>query len=757
MKKTILFVLCFLPSLFFGVDRHIASRFEQIMNKSVGIISTFPEEIRERRSGGLQQKIEISDDGILTLSFSFPCSPLPEEGRKAKIETAKSRKKFDLGKLGVKSTQRYEINRHLNTLAFYDHGVAWMVAFRNNADLDLAAKLLLQLIASVKRKETKQIAPSKLAEEMGFRYVVFAPRASTLDDELRLLRTGEQSSSLVCWLTKNEPYMTKELLTESYNALPLFFYDLSILDQSPFYTVSSPGMAFFSQCDLGGEYRQSAFSDDEEGLKRFFHESWYSGIRFETMPSFKSPAAIFSSVSEKKMRQKAKSRGIDGEAAITQEMPAYDDPEIPRGSTSTWLAGINDNSDDIFRYLFWNNGITRQPLSKTLYREFPELSTLLKTKSRYRKELSLEDTLLLRMRAYYALAGGLSLFSKRVLAVACFSNELGAPFGSDEELYFNTSPLALAVAEKLGLQENEKKAVELLIHDQPIVGSKQKEKNSLSLFVQEAKQASELKIPMGEWISLKMSFALILSKQFRSVPSNISSQMKEMQDLALKYKILLPFGMPLGLSLFNGPLPARSVFSTYIWEVRDPKHRDGLVLKRRRDKFEAMMIEKPKSPWKGRFFDWLEKEGEKDKLVPQIYLKTDAERSQYLAIFEKGLLLFPSSSPTQEEEFLFVVDTWGRIYLSPKKTAEPGFSFSSFFSGEPVASAGKMTVQGGHIIGLETYSSHYPSGPKEMRIMLEALQKAGVPLQTVHVTIDSETSGQKKEWTSGQEFLQEMN
>jgi hypothetical protein len=743
MKKVILLVFCICSTFGFGLDRGVARQLEQLMNNAVGVVSTFPEEVRTRRSGGVEQKIEISDDGVLTLSFSFLCYPAPEEGKKAKLARAVTRKSFVLGQLKANSTKRYEVNLHLNTISFYDHGLAWVIAFRSKVDLERASKLLFQLITSADETMPQKVDAAKMAKDAGFRYVVFAPRAPSVEDEIRLLRGPELSSNVIAWLTKNEPSLTSELLAESYNAFPLFFYDLSVLNESPFYTVSFPGMTTFFPCTIAKEYEQSVFSDDEAGLKNFFHDSPYVGIRFQNMPSYIPCEAILCLESEKKMNQQAKARGIDKDVEIAQQTPAYFDPQIPEGPFSVWFTGLNENSDDIFRYLIWTKKITRENLSKVLYREFPALSTLLKTKSRYRKDLSLEDCLTMRMSSLYSIWSGLSSFSKKVLMVACYAQDLGTPFGPDEDLYCNSWPLALCVAEKLGLQENEKVAVRLLLHDQPLPGGKpDKKENGFSIFLQEAKEAADLGLSLGEWMSLKMCFDLVLSNQFRAAPGNITVPMNKLNHAAKNYSNLLPFGIPFGTSVFKGTFPTHDIVSAYIWEVLDQKHREGIALKRCRERYEKLMIEKPKS-----------------KLYPQAYLNSDEERAEYRAVFENGHLASPSYPADQEVELLFVVDRWGRLYIAPQKIAkskeEVGFSHASFFAGSPIAAAGKLVIRNQQIVLINDHSSRYPSGPDEMKILLEVLQKADVPIEEIKVDTRDQT-GHGKSWEAAQKFLSEM-
>ena len=73
MARLFLFLFCFYPLFCCGLDQSAAREFERLTKNAVGVLPTLPEEIREKRSGTMQQRVEISSEGILTLTFSFPC------------------------------------------------------------------------------------------------------------------------------------------------------------------------------------------------------------------------------------------------------------------------------------------------------------------------------------------------------------------------------------------------------------------------------------------------------------------------------------------------------------------------------------------------------------------------------------------------------------------------------------------------------------------------------------------------------------
>ena len=725
MKNVVALLMCLYTTSCHGIDRKAAHEFEQVVKKGVCVLSSFPEEIRARRSGSMEQNITVSDDGVLSLSFSFPCRPFSEDERNAKNLLVKSNKQFLLQDFKAGDTKHYEANKLLNTLSFFDHNVAWMIAFRSSSDFDHAATSLEKLIQSCKERVIPHKKPSEIARENGFQFLVFAPRAASIDDELRLLKTPIQSSSLVCWLTKSDSTTTEKVLEESCGALPLFFYDLDILDNGLFYTVSSPGMTSFCQYDLNNECVQSVYSDDGGNLGAYFGRATYCGIHFEKMPSLSTPKALITDGSEKKMLSKTKARGIHVDAAQIIQVPFDLSPsEKVQDCFPCLLHPLNSNSIGILRFILLRGRVTRESL-KVVMREFPELSSLLKMKSHYRKDLSLEECLLMRLKTLYSIEGQLSPFAQKVLRVACMSSEFGAPFGTDEELFYNTWPFALSIAEMVGFSENEKLALSALLRTQPIPDIKMKEEKLLTAFLSESLQADEIGISLGEWLSLRQSYDCILARQFRTVPESVSAPLKKLKKFSNQYKMIVPFGIPLGKFVFKSSLPTRNLFSAYIWEVRDAKHREGLPLKKCRDKFEKMMLEKPKSPWKGRFFAWVDKECDRVRAFPDTYLETEAARAPYLASFQDRILVSPSFPQETEVELLFVIDARGRVFVGQEKRAQgedrPGFSHASFFAGGPVAAAGKLVVRGGHIIRCTIGSDFYPSGPQEEKLAADVL------------------------------------
>ena len=739
-----------------------ARQLEALANHSSGGFLELPEEIRSRRIGPVEQKLTISDDGILTMYRSFSCRSLQSGGKPV---PAKSVKRFALADFKTKESCRFEENRHINALQLSDHEATWTLNFQSTAEADQAFSLLTLLVNNASPDMAgKSFSQSKIARKAGFTNLVIAPRCEKVADTVGLLSSSSSSPRLLCWLTKQAPEDVEALLSESFNRLPLFVFDLDVLDLGLFFTQPDPGTAKFFPCTVGTEAFQSASSTDEKSFQNFLQRSPFVGIHFTSTFDLPFPSSVVCKGRDRHdIRKALKSSKADVEKIMWLSSPGLDSFEgMPRGTVSSWFMGLNDNSDDIFRYCFLNRPLTSTLFSYTLYEEFPALRSLLRTKSRYGKERSLEETICRTSQALRKYVGQLSPSSLKILRVALATHELGGPFGADEDLGYNSWPLSLAVAEKVGLNECEKRALQALIEKPPLKNSektkKTAQKDTLFLVLErESTEADKIGIPLGEWLCMKASFHRILLDELSSPPSQALQNIEKVQK---KYAVLMPFGALRGTTLAQGPLPTRRLYSSYVWEARDPRHRDGMSLKRCREKFEHMLVEGSKGAWKGRFWNWLVKESKGLSISPNLYL-TENNRHEYEARCEEGILIHPLL-PSSEDKFeaLFVIDGNGRVYLGVKKDGENqndcGFNHASLMGAEPVACAGKLTVKAGRPIAISDHSGHYRCGAQELAIAVSVLEKMGVDIDEMEVFAGTGSGGKKRYWKSGRKFLAKM-
>lgn len=417
---------------------------------------------------------------------------------------------------------------------------------------------------------------------------------------------------------------------------------------------------------------------------------------------------------------------------------------------------MNENSDDVLRYCLLNRPLTPNLVRYVLYTEIPDLRSLLKMASYYGKGLSIEETIYLSSMALCARASRFSPEMLKVLRVALFTHELGAPFGSEAEVDYNSWSIALAVGEKVGFSEGQKQALRALIATSPVtlIRKKASKESLLQTLVQESDTANKIGTSLGQWLDTKRCFVKILANQLRSTP-RVEDALRTIESVQKKCASLLPFALPSGTRFMRGPYETREPYSSYIWEMRDRLHRDGLSLKRRREKFEHMIVDSGKTALKGKFWNWLDKET-KGQLAPCLYLRSE-DREEFLARFERGLLVHPSlPSMSDDVETMFVVDEWGHLYIGIKRDGtskqDPGFNHASFLNGGNVASAGKLTFRSGKPILITDHSGHYRCGPKEIQVVLKVLESMGVAIEDIEVHVGSGHGGEKQQWSSGKAF-----
>lgn len=746
-----------------AVEREKANQFETLASHTSGLLTDVPEVVRSLRVGSVTQKVTLRQDGVMKIVRSFSCKNASGIG--AKENVAVSVREICLADLQDPSVCRYEVNRHVNTINIIQREWSIPLSFRSTADLDKATILLRSLVASA--PPTPRKAPfsrASLAEEAGFQYLVIAPRCEEVSEEVRLLALPDPSPCLLCYLTKSKPDQIESLLQESMNRLPLFIYDVKILDECPFFTEPIPGATSFFPCSMELSLRQSVYSDDAALLTQFFHHSPYVGICFETMPNLSSPIAILCTPSdEHKMRKTAKGVKIQvkGEDSYTACNLA-DGEEMVRKSAPSWISGRNDNSDDILRYCLLKTTLTPTLLSYTLYSEFPSLRHLLQSKSRVSKDLTLEQAICLTSSALARYPVTLSEFASRVVRVALFSHELGSSFGSEKELAYDSWPFALSIAERVGCHEEEKKAIQALIDDHtPYCFRKMDVKKKIDpLFLAlsyELQAAYEARLCLKDWLDIKECFYTCLASCPKS--SEVARKMVlTIQSIRKKYASLLPFGSPRGLTYCQGTLPTHSLCSSVIWETRDPHHRGGLPLRRWREKFEHLIIDNAKTALKGHFWEWLEKQVRDEPLYPNRFLRHEGKK-QYRATYEGGVLTSPLlEAPQGTLEVLFVLDSFEDLYIGVQKEGdkphEEGFTHASFLGGRPVAAAGKLVLKNGKLAEISDQCAYYSCGRNGLKIAIQALEKMGVPLEGVAVS--AMVTGERRRFATVPDFLASM-
>ena len=721
-----------------------AKQLETLATHSSGGLSDIPEEIRALRSGPVTQRVKVSSDGVLTIAKSFHCKPFSGQCDTGKPVVATSLKRFSLAALKNGASRCYEINRHVNTLQLFDSECGWSLGFASTADTERAFALLGSLIASARpATASPAFSPAAVAAHAGFKYLVVSFRCEDVADGVRLLSMSEPSPRLLCWLTKSTPDKVEEVCAESMNRLPLFFFDLSLLDTSSFFTLSIPGCSSFLPCSIGDDVVQSVYSAEKSSFESFVKRSPYVGIHFQTMPSFAPIAVVCKLRDEHVIAKAAKVSGLRIKEADWHLFSGLNPVDgIPRGTTSSWVTGMSDTSYDILRTCLFSKELTPAIFAYMIYPEFPSLKKLLNTKSRYQKDLSLEEMICRTSCSLKKKIAQLSEFQGRVLRIALATHELGSPFGEDTDLGYNSWPIALALAEKVGMTEQEKKALHALIDDPSLCTAPKKDKKKktdflFSSFAQESRTATEIGICLQQWLQIKACFYEVLEQHVR-----LSAARKEIaltvKSLCGKYAAILPFGVPRGLAFCKGPLNTRSLYSSYVWEERDAQHRDGLSLKRRREKFEQMLVDGVKTSWKGKFWDWLKKELQNDPLPSNTYLNDD-ERDAIRATFKEGVLVAPQLPQTDDEvEMMFVIDDWGRVFIGEKKDGngqshERGFNHASILGGRPVSCAGKMSFRNRKPTQITDHSGHYRCGPKEIVEALKVFETMGVRVADIKI------------------------
>ncbi len=743
--RNLLFFVCALAIPFLSaIDKKLTNQFELLVQESPGVLTDFPEEVRDLRRGPVAQKVLFNDLGEITIQLTFPCSQ--DDGTVAGAQFSRTIHLADL----QANQGTVVLNEHLNTITFKGAGGTCSLAFSSIQKACYAKKILDKLIdKTTPVQEKEEFQASDLAKKAEFTYLVIAPRNEDLSEAVRGVFMNGTSTQNVVWLTKKNLKDIEGIVREGCNCLPIFVYDLSVLDKAPFYTTSIPGSTSLTYVTFK-DISQSVASNDEQGLRRFFSTNPFAGIRFKGDPCLKKPVCVICKKYEKTAIRKASTeRHVKiPEEAFNIFPGLFSSDDAPLGTTTYWLTGINNNSYEVLAYCLQNEQITHNIFSGVLYREFPHLRPLLKGGSRYAKNLTREQAICRSLKQLSLLKSALRPDVYAVLQVAFFTCELGAPFGSDNDIGYNTWPFAQAIAEKVGLSGLQELLLEFLVRENSslMLNKHEKDQAPIDTWHCLAKKAGILNVPAEDLWMLKKTFASILL----CGDEKHSPRLRALSKVHKSFKNILCFGVPFGLKSYRGPYPLRTLYSSYIWEVRDNKHRDGLVLCRKRAKFEAMMLQGSKTISKTSFWDWLDRGTE---LSSTTYVSGE-NREEYRAIFENGRLVHPAKFADCEQcELLFVIDEWGRIYVGLKEDAKDltkcNFNHASIFNGKPVASAGKLVLEHGRPVELLDHSGHYRPSIQQTGIAVRSLAEHGVDIEHLVVSMKIE----KRKWNSGHDFL----
>lgn len=198
--------------------------------------------------------------------------------------------------------------------------------------------------------------------------------------------------------------------------------------------------------------------------------------------------------------------------------------------------------------------------------------------------------------------------------------------------------------------------------------------------------------------------------------------------------------------------PVTNLCGDYVFEKLDPQHRVGLDLLGEHETFKKLEErhagEHPVWRYTGGFWQWLDDEGRGKDIPPVTQLTSAAARKPWHAVFENNGLRVPEL--TGPVELMWVMDADGNFFVHPKERGGPGkpaFHHSSFFAGEPVASAGLMKIDAdGTLIELKDWSGHYRPREAELANALVALGEQGVDLGCLSLNSFHGGQGLAQDW-----------
>ncbi len=780
-----------------SLDPRIVASFEKLASHKQGIVSQLPIEVRLLRTGAIEQEAKLVRNGFLTIKTQF--SFIPKSGTETKntpVPCTMTRS-FRLCDFKEGGRYRYEINRIMNAIVLYDGTQAHYLVFSSKVDFEQATSLFQILveqasrIPSEKKDEDETRKASYIFKKAGFQWIAVVPRVDLTETSWSILTLQRKGGldNMIVWATKcnlgedsaESTALLDELLKESKNLSPIFLFPLTKLDEWQFTTLPFIG-AETQQIFSTPTQKQSASSDDPEELLKVASTSESVAFRVTLAPALQMPSIVICRNQDVKKVNKGiklcRTQTQLPAPKVISLLPHYFQEDIPEGSTLRWLTGISPQSDDLLRSLFFDPPNSHKELFTHLLREYPFLKTILSAKSKIRKGMTIQNSILDGMNKI-SIPNELSTYvdihakMRRVSLATLLALETGALFGDTENFAQDGIQFAVTLEEKLGASGQEKLALEYFLLRNPIYPSsvREKEKSSkkkpaswLSQYMQERMTARSYHISFHEWIITRYiaSRALSTAPQFKEKAledtTNIIQLLASLPSAITDGSCVIATGLPSRQNI----LYVRPLFGAYFWEKLDTAaHRDGLSLARNRAKYEEHILKHPKSPWRNRFWEWItHKQSQNDlKLLPPTTYVTEKERHAYKACFENGVITAPKELiSSEEEEIIFVVGLDGEMYLWKKSDAqspeEYSFSHASFFSGAPVASSGKMTVRNGKIILITDHSGHYRPKRKEMLIALKTLRKYGVDISDIAV-LHSASSSKTKLWGSGDAFLQE--
>lgn len=735
------FYALFLNALFFftflsaGEFEEIAASFSKQVEQGVGVIPdcslTDPS---IRRNGPVLQKAIFENSSQCTLQITFPF--LDKFGKE---HTATAQRRFFLKDFVEGGSRRFEVNHKTLTLSLQDPLTKWNIGFRSSVELTRAASLFSRLIALGETKKDL-LLPSQAAYKAGFRSLIICPIQPNLPDGTKSTLSFSKTNSYMTFLSRSTVEEETKLLEAAENRLPLFVYDIQKLDTSLFYAIPSPDTQLYIPFSVQHGVQQSILSDDRISLFEDMKMKEVYYIHFITCPTLDEPTALLYPPHElNNWKKTCKTNGISTTNTNFCEMePLYWNNRIPGGTDSFWLISSSPRCDDVLRFLFENqNKKSTEHILTFVRQSYPNVQLLLKQKSRYFKDHTIEEAICKNFEQLQILSPHFSHEQMRVLKIALICHEMGSQLGPLEELSYNSLPFALMLAEKVDCSEKEMRMLELLLQQSPINIKETSTEPSKIPTVQDLFKATlaiaEEEISPAIFLPIQETFLKILLSNDTQQPH------LQLSSLLAHFNTQTLASLCFGLHPFQGVLPARKIYSSYMWEVRDPLHRDGIYLKRAREKFEQLVLEDPQSSWKGKFWQWLDAQKSKKPHASTLYLNEE-QKEQYRALFKDGKLYSNNGKIIASQEVMFVLDTHNHMYVGQKKDAtEPGdfsLNHASFTAGKPVASSGKIgTDAEGHPILLRNVSGHYRPKIYETTLALQFFQAAGIDINKMLISI----------------------
>lgn len=694
-----------------------------------------------RRQGDIEQALLIESRTHFLIRIR--CSTLDQSGKLSPISIER---RFFFKDFAPGGRYRLEANNTLLTLSIQDQPYIWSLGFRSSTEITRVSSLFNQLVALSEDTPKKEYTLSSMARKAGYNALVIAPKKPTIKEVVQVLANPREMDHMAVWLTKNSPDQEKSMLEEAENSLPFFVYELDKLDSCRFYTVSNPMENEFRWCTTGTEEPQSISSDDFLSLQSRFEASSQKNtplyLHFTKKPSCHNPSALFHHPEEASLLPKLlKASNVSFASSSLHEVePLFWNGQIPTGTVSFWLMPQGVHADDTLRYWFEKGKPPFSSILRALIREYPNLKPLLDQKSLLLKQGTVHDAILKSYLTLYEKPMSLPKEAMRVLKVVLLCHEMGNILGPREEMFDNSYPFAQMFAEKLAFSEQEQNMLELLMSS--AVSAKDEtaseKKSTFEQLFHESFFARSHDMSPFAWISLKAAYLDIIDSFEPNMPQGHSDLWILTQEFSRQTFSSLCFG----LTPLQGGLPTRRLYSSYMWEQRDPLHRDGLRLKRMRERYEQHLLHYPQSPWKGKFWQWIDDKFSQRPMAPTLYLNEE-QRSSYCPRIHEGKIFTHDGQPLAPKEFMFVIDRHERFYMGEKKDGtgpdDWSFNHASFTSAAPVASAGKITLNAeGKPILLRNSSGHFRPKIQETVLTLRLLQRLGVDIDHLQVEFSSD-------------------